>query len=373
MASFPQKVGKWISIYSELKKDPQIWSLFTKREEYNFTNFDKYDRLSYKTSSEKNILAPVVSQYLVKNGFHYEYEDGKKFAIFLSHDIDDIDISSKQILRSIIPYPIYRDHLGFIKFVSSYLKKERPYINFKKIIEIEKKYDATSTFFFLASKEDIFGKKYHLDEIQNEISHIINNKGEIGLHTGFYTFDDLQEIKIEKEKLEEISGKRIVGVRNHVFRFKIPRTWRLLSKAGFEYDTSFGYFDRIGFRNGMCHPFQPYDLLENKIIDILELPPCVIDILMFSYMKINASKAWRYIKNLIDIIEKLGGVLSIIWHNWTFSYPVSYSGLLGNEWTKLYEKILEYGFKKNAWLTNGKAISDLFLKKGDKVNEFSSV
>ena len=75
MASFPQKVGKWISIYSELKKDPQIWSLFTKREEYNFTNFDKYDRLSYKTSSEKNILAPVVSQYLVKNGFHYEYED----------------------------------------------------------------------------------------------------------------------------------------------------------------------------------------------------------------------------------------------------------------------------------------------------------
>ena len=348
------------NIYNVLKKNPQIWDLFTKKEEYNLKKLDRYDRLSHKVSSQKNILIPAVSEYLIEKGYHFNYGDGKKFAIFLSHDIDDISISGRQIFRSFIPSPIHRDHLGSIKFISSYLKKEKTYINFKKIIEIEKKYDATSTFFFLATKDDIFGKKYQLEEIQDEISYIINHKCEIGLHTGFYSFDDLQKIKIEKEKLEKISGKRVAGVRNHVFRFKIPRTWKLLSQAGFEYDSSFGYYDMIGFRNGMCHPFHPYDLSEDKKIDILEIPACIVDIIMFSYMKIDAGEAWKYIRNLIDTTEKLGGVLSIIWHNWTFCYPVSYAGLLGREWTKLYEKILEYCYKKNAWLTNGKEIANFF-------------
>jgi peptidoglycan/xylan/chitin deacetylase (PgdA/CDA1 family) len=362
MTSFPQPAYSLNDIHNELKKDQQIWDLYTKKDEYTSKKLDRYDRVSYKSSCHENILIPSVSEYLVKKGFHTEYKDGKKFAIFLSHDIDDINISNRQLFRSIIPFPFHRDHLGSMRFISSYLKKEKPYINFKKIIEIEKKYDATSTFFFLTTNEDIFGKKYQLEEIQDEINYILNHECEIGLHTGFFSFDDLQKIKIEKEKLERISRKKVAGVRNHVYRFKIPGTWRLLSQAGFEYDSTFGYYDMMGFRNGICHPFKPYDLDENKIIDIIEIPPCIIDVTMFSYMKFDASKAWIYIKNLIDAVEKLGGVLTILWHNWAFSYPVSYSGLFGKEWTRLYEKILKYSYKKNAWLTSGRNISDFILK-----------
>jgi peptidoglycan/xylan/chitin deacetylase (PgdA/CDA1 family) len=348
-------------IYNELKKDEKIWDLFTKKEDYNSKKLDNYDRLSYKSTRQDNIVIPSVSEYLVKKGFQMEYKDGKKFAIFLSHDIDDINISNWQLFRSIIPYPMQRDHLGSVRFISSFLKKEKPYLNFKKIIEIEKKYDATSSFFFLTTNEDIFGKKYQLEEIQDELHYIFNHECEIGLHTGFYSFGNLQKIKMEKEKLENICGKKVVGVRNHVYRFKIPETWKLLSEAGFEYDSTLGYYDMIGFRNGICHPFKPYDLNDNKIINIIEIPLCVVDVTMFSYMKLDAKKAWIKIKNLIDVVEKLGGILTILWHNWTFSYPVSYSGLFGKEWTKLYEKILEYSYKKNAWFANGKNISDFIL------------
>ncbi len=365
MVSFPQTSYSLNNINNELKKDQQIWNLFTKKDEYysnKFNKYDRYDRLSYKSNYQENMLIPSVSEYLIKKGFYIEYEDGKKFTIFLSHDIDDINISNRQLFRSIIPYPFHRDHLGSIRFISSYLKREKPYINFKKIIEIEKKYNVTSSFFFLASNEDIFGKKYLLEEIQDEIHYILDHKCEIGLHTGFFSFDNLEKIKIEKEKLEKISGKKVVGVRNHIYRFKIPKTWKLLNQAGFEYDSSLGYYDMIGFINGMCHPYKPYDILENKNIEILEIPTCIVDVTMFSYMKLNTVNAWNFIKNLIDTVEKLGGVLSILWHNWTFSYPVSYAGLFGIEWTKLYEKILDYGHKKKAWLTNGKAISDFILK-----------
>lgn len=349
---------KWDDTYNTLQKNPQLWDFFTKKEEYSANKLDKFGRSTFKTCNQKNILVPQVSEYLIKNGLHVEYKHGKKFAIYLSHDIDDIYISRKQVIRSLFPYPFHRYKLGFKKFISSYYKKQKPYLNFKEIIKIEKKYNATSSFFFLASEKDIFGDKYKLDDIQNEISYILDQECEIGLHTGFFSYNNIDKIKQEKAKLEEITNKNVVGVRNHIFRFNIPNTWKLLAQAGFEYDSTFGYYDMIGFRNGICHPFKPYDLNENKIIDIIEIPPCIVDVSLFSYMKCNAAKSWIYIKNLIDAVEKLGGVLTILWHNWTFSYPVSYAGLFGKEWTKLYEKILEYSYKKNAWLTDGKNISD---------------
>jgi peptidoglycan/xylan/chitin deacetylase (PgdA/CDA1 family) len=341
-----------------IKNDENLWNLFTKKDEYKITRTDKYGRISYKKSNNENILNPIVSEYLIKNDYQTEYMDNKKFAIFLSHDIDDVYPSFRHLIRSFGPYPIHKQKLGFLKFIRAYYEKKNPYKNFKEIIRLEKKYDAKSTFFFLATEKDVYGNKYKLDNIQDEISYILEQNCEIGLHTSFYAYNNIKKIKSEKKKLEETTGKKIVGVRNHIYRFNLPDTWKLLFKAGFDYDSTFGYHDMIGFRNGMCHPFFPYDVNENKIIPILEIPPCIVDISLFSYMKLNAGKSWIIIKKLIDNVEKLGGVISILWHNWTYSYPVSYAGLFGREWTKLYEKILDYGYKKNAWLINGKNISD---------------
>jgi peptidoglycan/xylan/chitin deacetylase (PgdA/CDA1 family) len=358
MTSVPQPKYGVNAYISELRKEKHLWDLFTLKEEYHPKKMDKYQRVPYTASSHKDVLSPSISRYMVQHGFRAEYPEDKKFAVFLSHDIDDIAMSPRQVVRSIIPYPLRRDHLGSIRFLSAYAKKEKPYLNFRKIIELEKKYDASSTFFFLTTHEDIFGKKYQLGEIINELPDILNHDCEIGLHTGFYFFDDLQKIKLEKEKLEKASGIKVVGVRNHLYRFQLPGTWDVLSEAGFSYDSSLGYYDMIGFRNGTCHPFKPYNLTDQKTMDIIEIPPCVVDITLFSYMKCNVKEAWNYIKNLIDVVEALDGVLTVLWHNWTFSYPVSYAGLFGKEWTKLYEKILSYSYEKHAWLTNGKNITD---------------
>lgn len=60
----------------------------------------------------------------------------------------------------------------------------------------------------------------------------------------------LKILKKKKRRLEEVLGKKVVGYRNHYLRFRVPDTWELLSKAGFKYDTTFGYSDCAGFRNG---------------------------------------------------------------------------------------------------------------------------
>jgi len=352
----------FMQIFDELKKEPYLWDLFTRREEYDPIKLDKYGRFSISFSNYKNISVPQVSEYLVKKRqMNIEYPENKKFAVLLTHDIDDINISSKHIVRSLFPFPPNRDFFGFKSIFSERLKGKRScYKNFNKIIELEQRYNAKSSFYFLANNKDIFGYKYKIEEVQDDICYIIDNDCEVGLHTSYYAFDKLDGIIKEKEKIEKITGKKVKGVRNHLLMFNIPNSWEILSKAGFTYDSTLGYHDIIGFRNGMCHPFKPYNINSNKEIDIIEIPLCISDLALFSYMKKNAMESWELVKKLIDTTQKLGGVLAILWHNWTFSYPVSFGGLFGKEWTRLYEKILNYCNNRDAWLTNGKEIADFF-------------
>ena len=139
----------------------------------------------------------------------------------------------------------------------------------------------------------------------------------------------------------------------HFLRFAVPHTWRLLAELGFKYDTTFGYPDMPGFRNGMCHPFKPYDLCMKKEIDILEIPLIVMDSSLF---KMPIGEAWMVIKGLIEITEKNKGIITILWHNSTFDE------IFCGQWTKLYEKILQLLKERNAWMTSGEEVYNYWTK-----------
>jgi hypothetical protein len=74
----------------KLKQNQELWDLFTRKEEYNPEQLDKYNRFTYAFSSYKNILEPKVSKFLVKNGLETDYPENKKFAVCLTHDVDEI-------------------------------------------------------------------------------------------------------------------------------------------------------------------------------------------------------------------------------------------------------------------------------------------
>ena len=119
--------------------------------------------------------------------------------------------------------------------------------------------------------------------------------------------------------------------------FKVPDTWELLSRAGFKYDTTFAYADCVGFRNGMCHPFKPFNLNTNKEIDILEIPLTIMDATIFLHMNIDQKRAWDLTKQLIDTVEQYNGVITILFHNDTYKLE---------ENLKFYEKLLKYCSEK---------------------------
>ncbi|RXE55545.1 hypothetical protein ABH15_10955 [Methanoculleus taiwanensis] len=326
-----------------LREDPAIWDLFTRKEEYAPGLRDEFDRFPYYLSSHRNIFKPCVSEYLHDRGYRVEYPDGQPFAICLTHDIDSIYRPSLfkgyDALQSLKVGNLRKG----IDSISQIRSKKLPWCNFQEIMALEEQYDATSSFYFLALAPGDKDYRYDIRDLETDIGTIADAGWEVGLHGGHQAYCDLQQLQAEKKRLEKVLNRPVIGYRNHYLRFRVPETWKHLAEAGFRYDTTLGYPDCVGFRNGMCHPFRPYDLTAGREIDIMEIPLTIMDTTLDRYMRLDPGRAWEVTRCLIDATERCGGVATILWHN-TF---------MGGERLKLYEKALRYCGEKGAWMTSG--------------------
>jgi peptidoglycan/xylan/chitin deacetylase (PgdA/CDA1 family) len=336
-----------MEMHEILQKDPEIWDLFTRKEEYHSSLRDKFNRFPYYASNDRHIFEPKASKFLMENGYYVEYPKDRPFAVCLTHDIDEVytSITTKGISAA-KKFTKMRFNESFISIYQTRSKKI-PLVNFEEIMDLEEKYNAHSSFFVLALDPCDQDYEYKIEHLEHDMGIIQDRGWEIGLHAGHQGYRDLNKLRTEKKNLEKVINHSVIGCRNHFLNFIVPDTWELLREAGFAYDCSFGYADCAGFRNGMCHPFKPYNLQNEKIIDILEIPLVIMDISLFEhYMRLDMGGAWELTRRLIDTVAGYHGVITMVWHNTT----------LAGEQRTFYEKILNYCSEKNAWITSGEQI-----------------
>jgi len=334
-------------MYGSIKQRPEIWKRFTANgDEFNQHSYvDSYCNLEKHDIRE--ILSPDVSRTLVENGLKVELPDEKRFGVCLTHDIDDIYPPFHHTLLSML-HSVKGADLDQLKKHSLWRfsgKHESPYLNFREIMDIEEEYGAKSSFYFLTAEKDPRRFRYNIEDAGAYMGEIVDRGWEVGLHGGYYSYDNYEEMVREKQRLESVLGRPVIGFRNHYLRMKINQSWKMLSKAGFKYDTTLGFNNVVGFRNGMCHPFRPYDTEEDRALDILEIPLNIMDIALFEYAD-SFSHAWEMAKQILDTGAKYNGVITVLWHNNIFSSPNL------KDWKKLYVKILDYCNQKNAWITS---------------------
>jgi peptidoglycan/xylan/chitin deacetylase (PgdA/CDA1 family) len=335
-----------MEMHELLQKDPEIWDHFTRREEYSSSFRDQYERFPYYASSNRNIFEPNVSKYLIEHGFHVEYPEEKPFAVCLTHDIDQVYTSIFQKWDAANHLLMQGSLSGFMHSLAQMRSKKLPVWNFNEILALEECYDAKSSFFFLAENFGEQDYNFPIEDCRSVLGDIIDHGCEVGLHGGHTSSINSEEMKSKKERIEKIINKNVIGYRNHFLRFKVPETWEYLHEAGFLYDATLGYADCVGFRNGMCHPFKPFNLKTGKPIEILEIPLTIMDCTFDMYMKLDIRRALEISKKLIDTVMQYNGVLTLLWHNVYLS---------GDE-RKFYENLLKYCAEKNAWMTSGEEI-----------------
>lgn len=291
---------------------------------------------------------PVASRYLFDRGFCPEYPDDHQFALCLTHDIDTVYSS----LYEKVVNAFHALHSGRISDAKKSLMQMRtkrlPWCNFQDIMAMEQEYGATSTFFFLVLDLESEDYAYEIEDLAPDLGMIVDQGHEIGLHGGHQTYLNPEDIKEKKNRLEKLLNESIVGYRNHYLKIKVPETWEYLSRAGFRYDSTMGFADCAGFRNGMCYPYKPFDLRKNEVLDIVEIPLAIMDKTLFYYMHLDLEMSWELTRQIIENVRQFHGVLTVLWHN----------NCMSGEYLQLYKRLLEYCSKQGAWMTSGREIYD---------------
>lgn len=253
--------------------------------------------------------------------------------VFLSHDIDAVysswmedgfaDVKSKR----------------FGNFTKRILRKVvgiNDWFNFRKIASIEKRFDMTSTFFWIPRKGKVPGigrnADYQLnsEKFKNELNYLKEIGCENGLHKSIHADLISEEV--------ELIPVPIIANRYHYLKFHFPELIKQMSKSNLTVDASLGYAEVMGYRNGYSLPFVPFDFETNQPAKFLEVPLTIMDGTFSSYQKMNAEDAWRKIKVFLEE-HKQNAVISVLWHNTHFTNAKYYG------YPELYGKVLNWFYE----------------------------
>ena len=198
-------------------------------------------------------------------------------------------------------------------------KPENLYRNIPEYIGLEEKFGIRSTFFFRTLYEN-----GNVDDYEDDIQSLLKGNWEIGLHTNPQFVDDIKKIKQEKEKLEFLTRKPIIGNRVHFLNYNSELPSKL-KQLGFLYDASLRHSkDKIN-ENEMGH---------SKIDGLIEFPVTLMDAYLFTHMRIKEEGIIPEFRKTLEIGRNVSdeNVISVIWHD----------NVLKMKGGRMYEKILEF-------------------------------
>ena len=248
--------------------------------------------------------------------------------IFLSHDVD---------WRRQGP-PIEHVLARRDRFDSKIFEKTKPenlYRNIPEYIELDEKFGIRSTFFFRTLYED-----GNVDDYEDDIQTLQKGGWEIGLHTDPQSVNSIEKIKQEKDKLESLTKKPIVGNRVHFLNYdeKLPSK---LKELEFLYDSSLRHS-----KNKIDEKEMGYSIIDG----IVEFPVTLMDAYLFTHMKIKEERVVSEFEKTLNFGRKISNknVISVIWHD----------NVLKMKGGRMYEKILEFlSLQEDVKILRGKDIT----------------
>jgi hypothetical protein len=147
---------------------------------------------------------------------------------------------------------------------------------------------------------------------------------EMGVHPGYYSFGNPEQLAAEVERCRRAIGEHEIGGRQHYLRWS-PETWLDWERCGLAYDSTVGYADRVGFRAGTCWPYRPWLWKENRRARLLEIPLIVMEqsLIRPQYMGLSPEESLAAVTGLLRKCRAVGGVFTLLWHNNSLGRPYS--------------------------------------------------
>jgi hypothetical protein len=325
--------------------------LVSRYEEYLPHIRDRLDRFDAHSSLawEHGFLeVPVVNHWilLIGNLLQNKYPGLKikprKYTFTPTIDIDNAyAYRLKGVMRSIGGYGralVNFDFKDFRRRTRVLLNWENdPYDTYAYQLEVQKKYNFKPIYFFLLGDYGMNDKNISAQNRKfHELIRSLADYSQVGIHPSFGSNTDNSKLPVEISRLKNIVHGDITKSRQHFLMMKFPETYRNLAERDITDDYSMGFANEIGFRAGICTPFNFYDL-DNESESSLKIHPfAVMDATLNLYMKLNPEEAIARTKKITAAVREVNGDMVFIWHNETLSEDKQWQG-----WRKVYESIIQ--------------------------------
>jgi hypothetical protein len=265
---------------------------------------------------------------------------GSKFIVALTHDIDFAGIRNHRFDHTMWGF-LYRSTMGAVRnFLRGRLSIRQLLLSWRAAASLPFVYvgwapdfwepfgwylrveeNLAATYFLIPFKGragDKVGTRhasrraaaYDIADLGPWTTTLITAGCELGVH-GIDAWHSVQRGRHELERVAALTGKPRIGIRMH-WLLRDENTFRVLEEAGYDYDSSAGYNETVGYRNGTTQPFRPLGART-----LLELPLHIQDGALFfaNRLDLSDSEAWQRCGNLIDHARSAGGVLTVLWHD----------------------------------------------------------
>lgn len=305
---------------------------------------------------------------------------GHAFLVCLTHDIDFIGIRNHVLDHTMWGF-VYRSTLGassrwlrrrisFARLLRMwtaalslplvYLKWMRDFWEpFDWYLRVEN--DLPATYFIIPFKrragEGVAGPNaarrasaYDVGDLGDRTAALITGRCEIAVH-GIDAWHSVEKGREERARVAAATGEPADGIRMH-WLLRDASTASALDAAGYAYDAGLGYNETIGYRNGTAQAFRPLGAQT-----LLELPLHIQDGALFYPRRLDLSEpeAHRRCGRLIENARRLGGVLTVLWHDRSHG-PERF-------WGEFYIQLVQQLKSCGAWFGTARQVTEWFRER----------
>lgn len=329
-----------------------IFFMLSRYEELNAKDLDDFGQFKAKSSlayKEGFILRPIVDEYIeilwsaIQQLWPYIERKAETFSVSPTHDVDtpflNVRLSNIKslmqrtggdIIRRRSLKLMYRTLYGWIrhKFTGKLRYVNDPFDVFDRLLSLSVKYNIKSKYYFMVLNEfgGALSGRYNIydDEIKCLVDAVAKEGHEIGFHPTGDSYRNwesfFKQAKIYYSLKKDLNIKCASGGRQHYLLWDLDRTARNWEKCNFDYDSTMGFNEHVGFRSGTCKEYYLWHHATKRKMQLIERPLILMYESLFdeSAMNLSYEEARVVTIKLKDTCRKVNGNFVFLWHNDNF-------------------------------------------------------
>ena len=250
---------------------------------------------------------------------------GGEHIVVCSHDIDFYYASKLSTLERLLKNLAISCSLSpSWSYFSSSLKLTRDLLGGRRVgdflpamLEASEKYHFQSSLFVVPRRSHRRDPVYKLEDLSPHLDAAIRKGFSVGLHGSYCSVINDGTLTPEARDLGKAIGRRPLGSRQHWLRFDYhEKLFDAIQEAKLFFDSSLGFSETVGFRNGASFAFPPYDFKNEKTCNFLEIPLVLMDeSLLATCRRLNEAPQELADEVLSESRKWSWGGISALWHN----------------------------------------------------------